>query len=82
MTITSTSSRTGWIRPEDARLPDLLAVLSDRTELADYPHAARVEQEVLIYDWSTLRHTAADDARRADVPVSYTHLTLPTILLV
>jgi len=67
MTITSTSSRTGWIRPEDARLPDLLAVLSDRTELADYPHAARVEQEVLVYDWSTLRHTAADDARRADV---------------
>ena len=67
MTITSTSSRTGWIRPEDARLPDLLAVLSDRTELADYPHATRVEQQVLVYDWSTLRHTAADDARRADV---------------
>src|SRR6478672_10037057 len=67
MTITPTSSRTGWIRPEDAQLSDLLEVLAERTDLADYPHATRVEQEVLVYDWATLRHTAADDASRRDV---------------
>ncbi len=67
MTTTPTSSRTGWIRPEDARLSDLLAVLDEKTELADFPYATRVEQEVLVYDWDTLRHTAADDATRGDV---------------
>ncbi len=67
MTITPTSSRTGWIRPEDAQLSDLLEVLAERTDLADYPHAARVEQVVLVYDWATLRHTAADDVTRRDV---------------
>jgi len=67
MTITSTSSRPGWIRAEDARLTDLLEVLSEQTDLADYPHATRVEQEVLVYDWATLRHTAADELTRRDV---------------
>ncbi|GAA2166020.1 ectoine hydroxylase-related dioxygenase (phytanoyl-CoA dioxygenase family) [Humibacillus xanthopallidus] len=67
MTITSTSSQTRWIRPEDARLSDLLEVLGQHTDLADYPHATRVEQEVLVYDWATLRHTAADEVTRRDV---------------
>jgi ectoine hydroxylase-related dioxygenase (phytanoyl-CoA dioxygenase family) len=67
MTITSTSSQTRWIRPEDARLSDLLEVLTEQTELADYPHASRVEQQVLVYDWATLRHTAADEVTRRDV---------------
>ena len=67
MTITSTSSQLRWIRPEDARLSDLLEVLTEQTELADYPHASRVEQQVLVYDWATLRHTAADSVTRRDV---------------
>src|SRR6476469_5164721 len=67
MTATAASSLTGWIRPEDARLSDLLEVLTAQTDVADYPHATRVEQEVLVYDWATLRHTAADDASRRDV---------------
>ncbi|HET7800575.1 MAG TPA: phytanoyl-CoA dioxygenase, partial [Humibacillus xanthopallidus] len=67
MTVTSTSSQTRWIRPEDAHLSDLLEVLRERTDLADYPYATRVEQEVLIYDWATLRHTAADEVTRRDV---------------
>ena len=63
----STSSQLRWIRPEDARLSDLLEVLTEQTELADYPHASRVEQQVLVYDWATLRHTAADSVTRRDV---------------
>ena len=31
-------------------LDDLVAVLSDRTDPGDYPHAAAVEQEVFVYD--------------------------------
>ena len=67
MTITSTSAAAGWIRPEDARLPELLEVLSERTDLSDYPHAARVEQQVLIYDWATLRHTVDEPSARRQV---------------
>ncbi|MGO4601945.1 phytanoyl-CoA dioxygenase family protein [Terrabacter sp. 2YAF2] len=67
MTVTATSSATHWIRPEDAHLSDLLEVLTEQTHLADYPHATRVERQVLVYDWATLRHTAADDASRRDV---------------
>jgi ectoine hydroxylase-related dioxygenase (phytanoyl-CoA dioxygenase family) len=67
MTVTSTSSHAGWIRPEDARLSDLLEVLAAQTDLADYPYATRVERQVLVYDWATLRHTAADATSRRDV---------------
>lgn len=67
MTITSTTSHTAWIRPEDAGLSGLLQVLTEQTDVADYPHATRVEHEVLVYDWATLRHTAEDDVTRRDV---------------
>lgn len=67
MTHTSISSSTDWIRPEDARLSDLLEVLTAETELDDFPHASRVEQQVLVYDWATLRPDAADPTSRRDV---------------
>jgi ectoine hydroxylase-related dioxygenase (phytanoyl-CoA dioxygenase family) len=46
------TSRPGqvWLRPEDCRLDDLLEVVAERTDLSGYPHADRVEQEVLVYD--------------------------------
>jgi ectoine hydroxylase-related dioxygenase (phytanoyl-CoA dioxygenase family) len=47
-----------WLNPADARLDDLLAVLKDQTDPADYPHAAAVEQQVPVYDAAQVR--AAD----------------------
>jgi len=67
MTNTSISSSTEWIRPEDARLSDLLEVLTAETELDDFPYASRVEQQVLVYDWATLRPEATDPTSRRDV---------------
>ncbi|EWT02169.1 phytanoyl-CoA dioxygenase [Intrasporangium oryzae NRRL B-24470] len=58
---------TGWLTREDCHLEDLIEVLADETRPADYPHASRVEREVLVYDAATLRHTAADPATRRDV---------------
>ncbi len=66
MNTTPTTSPRSWIRPEDARLPDLLAVLTEQTDLADYPHATRVEREVLVYDW------AACGLRRRTTPAGTT----------
>ena len=49
----------GALRAEDCRLDDLLAILDDTTDLADYPTASAVEQGVLRYDGATVRATLA-----------------------
>jgi ectoine hydroxylase-related dioxygenase (phytanoyl-CoA dioxygenase family) len=48
-------------RPSEdgCQLEDLIAVLDVRTDLADYPYAAGLVQEVLIYDTAAL-HVATD----------------------
>jgi ectoine hydroxylase-related dioxygenase (phytanoyl-CoA dioxygenase family) len=41
---------TTWFSPGDCRLDDFRAVVEQTTEAADYPHAAAVKDNVLIYD--------------------------------
>jgi ectoine hydroxylase-related dioxygenase (phytanoyl-CoA dioxygenase family) len=48
------------LRAEDCSIDDFDAVVSVSTDLADYPHAADVEQGVLVYDATTLRSSIAD----------------------
>ena len=43
------------LRAEDCSIDDFDAVVSVSTELTDYPHAADVEQGVLVYDAAALR---------------------------
>lgn len=56
-----------WLTPGDCRLEDLLEVLREQTRLEDYPHAARVEQQVLVYDAAALRPRIVDPTTRRDV---------------
>jgi ectoine hydroxylase-related dioxygenase (phytanoyl-CoA dioxygenase family) len=63
----TTTLPTGWPAREDCRLHDLLEILDDATRLDDYPHASRVEQQVLVYEAPALRHTVADRDARRDV---------------
>lgn len=44
----------------DCHLPDLLELLAEPTDLADYPHADRVEQGVVVYEASAVRAALAD----------------------
>jgi hypothetical protein len=44
-----------WLNPEDVRLDDLLTVLKERTDAADYPHAELIEQQVPVYDAARIR---------------------------
>jgi ectoine hydroxylase-related dioxygenase (phytanoyl-CoA dioxygenase family) len=44
-----------WLNPADVHLDDLLTVLEDRTDPADYPFADEVEQQVLLYDAARIR---------------------------
>jgi ectoine hydroxylase-related dioxygenase (phytanoyl-CoA dioxygenase family) len=50
---------------KDCRLDDLLAVLDEPTNLADYPHATEVIDGVLIYSTAALRDTPAEELVRA-----------------
>lgn len=65
----STTHPAPWYTAADCRLEDLLEVLKATTDLVDYPHAERIEQDVLIYSSAHLRDvidsspTAADDVR-------------------
>jgi ectoine hydroxylase-related dioxygenase (phytanoyl-CoA dioxygenase family) len=44
-----------WLRAEDAKLEDLLQVLKEQTDAADYPYAERIEQQVPLYDAARIR---------------------------
>jgi hypothetical protein len=39
-----------YLNPQDARIADLVAVTSEKTEPGDYPRAAAVRGNVLIYE--------------------------------
>jgi ectoine hydroxylase-related dioxygenase (phytanoyl-CoA dioxygenase family) len=51
----------------DIRLEDFEAVVEQTTDLAAYPHADRVESNVLVYDADLLRKAITADTGRDDV---------------
>ena len=52
---------------DDCRLEDLIAVLDARTDPAEYPYAADLVQEVLIYDAAALRGATDRAAVQAEL---------------
>jgi ectoine hydroxylase-related dioxygenase (phytanoyl-CoA dioxygenase family) len=64
MVLTGTGSR---ITEDYCRIADLKAVLDEATDPARYPHAAAVEQGVLVYDAESLRASTASQAGLWDV---------------
>src|SRR3954470_373326 len=60
------SSRTtpGWFTAEDCRLEDFRAVVETTTELADYPHADEVRENVLVYGARLRSHSSTPEGRR------------------
>ncbi len=66
MTSPSTAAR-ARLTPDDVRIEDFVAVVEQRTDLAAYPHADRVESNVLVYDADRLRAAIVTDGGRDDV---------------
>lgn len=62
----STTTALQWLTEGDCNLEDFVAVVSEETRLADYPHAESVEQNVPVYG-SRLLEKAGNDQERADV---------------
>src|SRR5712691_5936167 len=57
----------GYLAAEACRLTDLVDLVSEKTDLADYPQAATVEQNVLVYDGPRLREELSLPAARGRV---------------
>ena len=59
-------SQAEYLNPEDARLADLVAIAGVKTEPGDYPRAAAVRDNVLIYDAARLTaELGGEGGRRA-----------------
>ena len=54
----------GYLSADDCHLADLIDLVSQKTDLADYPYAHAVEQNVLIYDGARLRKELSCPAGR------------------
>ena len=67
MTSSLTAPAAARLTPADVRLEDFVAVVEQTTDLAAYPHADRVERNVLVYDADVVRAAMATDAGHDDV---------------
>src|SRR3954454_17535213 len=54
----------GWFTPDDCRLEDFRAVVETTTNLADYPHADEVRENVLVYGSRLRAHITTPGGRR------------------
>jgi len=57
----------GYLSADDCRLADLVDLVSQKTDLADYPYAAAVEQNLVIYDGARVRKELSRPADRLRV---------------
>jgi ectoine hydroxylase-related dioxygenase (phytanoyl-CoA dioxygenase family) len=58
------SASPGWFTPQDCRLADFRAVVETTTDLADYPCADEVRENVLVYGPRLREHVATPEGRR------------------
>jgi hypothetical protein len=56
-----------YLSADDCRLADLIDLVSEKADLADYPYASAAEQNVLIYDGTRLRTELSRPAGRPAV---------------
>src|SRR3954453_8233214 len=63
--MTAFAARTsGWFTTDDCRLDDFRAVVETTTELADYPYADEVRENVLVYGARLRSHSSTPEGRR------------------
>ena len=69
MTAATTTApvRPGRYTEADCRVEDFAALVDQSTDLADYPHAADVQRNVLVYDAASLRTAIASEQGRLEV---------------
>jgi ectoine hydroxylase-related dioxygenase (phytanoyl-CoA dioxygenase family) len=63
-TLTSTRTTPGWFTADDCRLEDFRAIVETTTDLAHYPYADEVRENVLVYGARLRNHIATPEGRR------------------
>ncbi len=63
----TSDTRHCYLTDEDCRLADLADLVNQKTDLADYPYASTVEQNVPVYDGARLRAELSRPAGRVAV---------------
>jgi hypothetical protein len=63
-TLASTGTTPGWFTTDDCRLEDFRAVVETTTDLADYPYADEVRDNVLVYGPRLRGHITTPEGRR------------------
>jgi ectoine hydroxylase-related dioxygenase (phytanoyl-CoA dioxygenase family) len=73
----------GYLSPGDCRLADLIDVVSQSTDPADYPHTSGAEQGVLMYDSTQLREALSlpGDAAAVQAELARALLSGPGIVV-
>ena len=64
---TTAPARPGRFTEADCRVEDFAALVDQVTELGDYPHAADVQLNVLVYDAAALRASITSEQDRIEV---------------
>jgi ectoine hydroxylase-related dioxygenase (phytanoyl-CoA dioxygenase family) len=64
VTGTPTRRSPGWFTADDCRLEDFRAVVETTTDLADYPYADEIRENVLVYGSRLRNHVATPEGRR------------------
>lgn len=65
--ITAQRRKAVWLDGSSGNFADFASLVDQRTRLADWPLAAEVAQNVLIYQGDAVRHAAANDATRFEM---------------
>jgi ectoine hydroxylase-related dioxygenase (phytanoyl-CoA dioxygenase family) len=65
-----------WLSETDCLLDDFISVVDSATDLADYAHAAGVEDNVVVYDGAAVRELISDRAMRRVVQAELNHALL------
>jgi ectoine hydroxylase-related dioxygenase (phytanoyl-CoA dioxygenase family) len=73
----------GWLTKADCKLDDFVAVVSEQADLAEYPHAAEVVHNVVVYECGTLSNvtSSAEGRRRVQAELARVLLDGPGIVV-
>jgi ectoine hydroxylase-related dioxygenase (phytanoyl-CoA dioxygenase family) len=81
--VTDMSAPSPWLAEADVDLDDLIAIVTEVTDPADYPYAASVEQNALVYDSDHLRAEcgSASGRRKVQAELARALMTGPGLVL-
>jgi ectoine hydroxylase-related dioxygenase (phytanoyl-CoA dioxygenase family) len=66
-------ARTTWLNRDDATIEDFAKQVNRTTNLADWPHAADCQSNILIYEGEALEKADQDDEMRRSVTAELAH---------